>query len=103
MKYLIKRNVNLFGTINIINFCYDVKINKNQNGFEDFDIGNEEIKIDNLLKKLDDKTIIELNKVNPIYISLSTYFFNNLNKLETIEFENNSSISKISHQDLFNC
>lgn len=100
MKYIIKRNINLFGRYNIIKFGYDVKINNNKNGFENFDIGNEEIKIDRLLKTLDDNTINELNKVNPIYISLSVYFFDNLTKLETIEYETSNTISKISRQDL---
>ena len=46
MKYIIKRNINLFGKNNIIKFGYNVKINKNGNGFENFDIGNEEIVMD---------------------------------------------------------
>ena len=99
MKYIIKRNINLFDRYNIIKFGYDVKINNN-NGFENFDIGNEEIKIDSLIKTLDDNTINKLNKVNPIYISLSIYFFDNLTKLETIEYETSNAISKISRQDL---
>ena len=33
------------------------------------------------IKKLDEQTISELNKLNPIYISLSDYFFKNLSKL----------------------
>jgi len=100
MNYIIKRNINLFGRYNIIKFVYDVKINNNRNGFENFDIGNEEIVIDSLIKKLDDKAISELNKVNPIYISLSIYFFDSLTKLQTIEYETSNTISKISRQDL---
>ncbi len=102
MKYIVKRNVNLFGKDNIIKFCYNVKINNSKNGFENFEIGNEEIMIDDLLEKLDDEAIINLNKVNPIYISLSNYFFSNLTKLCAIEYETNSTISRITRQDLFN-
>ena len=70
MKYIIKRNINLFGKINIIKFGYNVKINNNGNGFENFDIGNEEIIISNLLKPLNQKRILhpynsERQPVNP--------------------------------------
>ena len=75
MKYIIKRKINLFGKINIIKFGYNVKINNNGNGFENFDIGHEEIIISNLLKSLNQETINKLNEKNPIYISLSKYFF----------------------------
>lgn len=68
MKYIIKRNINLFGKINIIKFGYNVKINNSKNGFETFDIGNEEIIISNLLKSLNQETINKLNKKN-IYIT----------------------------------
>ena len=34
MKYIIKRNINLFGRNNIIKFGYIVKINNSKNGFE---------------------------------------------------------------------
>ena len=87
MKYIIKRNINLFGKNNIIKFGYNVKINKNDNGFENFDIGNEEI-------------VIKLNEKNPIYISLSKYFFDNNKKLSTIEYENDVAISKITRDEL---
>lgn len=50
MKYIIKKNINLFGKTNIIKFGYNVKINNSKNGFENFDIGSEEIIINNLLK-----------------------------------------------------
>jgi len=101
MKYIVKRNINLFGKDNIIKFGYNVKINSSKNGFENFDIGNEEIMIDSLLTKLDVETISKLNEVNPIYISLSDYFFSNLTKLCAIEYETNSTISRITRQDLF--
>ena len=100
MKYIIKRNINLFGKINIIKFGYNVKINNNENGFENFDIGNEEIIISNLLKPLNQETINKLNEKNPIYISLSKYFFDNNKKLSAIEYENDMAISRITRDDL---
>ena len=100
MKYIIKRKINLFGKINIIKFGYNVKINNNGNGFENFDIGNEEIIISNLLKSLNQETINKLNKKNPIYISLSKYFFDNNKKLSAIEYENDMAISRITRDDL---
>ena len=100
MKYIIKRNINLFGKINIIKFGYNVKINNNGNGFENFDIGNEEIIISNLLKPLNQETINKLNEKNPIYISLSKYFFDNNKKLSAIEYENDMAISRIPRDDL---
>lgn len=98
MKYIIKRNINLFGKINIIKFGYNVKINNNGNGFENFDIGNEEIIISNLLKPLNQETINKLNEKNPIYISLSKYFFDNNKKLSAIEYENDMAISRITRE-----
>ena len=100
MKYIIKRKINLFGKINIIKFGYNVKINNNGNGFENFDIGNEEIIISNLLKSLNQETINKLNEKNPIYISLSKYFFDNDKKLSAIEYENDVIISRITRDDL---
>ena len=100
MKYSIKRNINLFGKTNIIKFCYNVKINNNGNGFENFDIGNEQIIINNLLKTLNQETINKLNEINPIYISLSKYFFDNNKKLSAIEYENDMTISRITREDL---
>ena len=100
MKYIIKKNINLFGKINIVKFGYNVKINNSKNGFENFDIGNEEIIIDNLLKKLNQESITKLNEISPIYISLSKYFFDNNRELCTIEYESNISISKITREDL---
>ena len=44
-------------------------INNNENGFENFDIGDEEIIIDNLLKPLNQETINKMNEKNPIYIT----------------------------------
>ena len=38
---------------------------------------------------------LKLNEINPIYISMSNYFFNNLTKLSAIEYETLSSISRI--------
>ena len=90
----------MFGKINIIKFSYNVKINNNENGFENFDIGNEEIIIDNLLKPLNQETINKMNKKNPIYISLSKYFFDNNKKLSAIEYENDIHISRITRDDL---
>lgn len=101
MKYIIKRNINLFGKINIIKFGYNVKINNNGNGFEDFDIGNEEIIISNLLKPLNQDVIYKLNEKNPIYISLSKCFFDNNKKLSAIEYENDMAISRITRDDLY--
>lgn len=101
MKYIIKRNINLFGKNNIIKFGYDVKINNNENGFENFDIGNEEIIINSLLKTLNPETINKLNEKNPIYISLSKYFFDNDKKLSEIEFESDIAISRIMREDLY--
>lgn len=100
MKYIIKRNIDLFGKNNIIKFGYNVKLNNSKNGFENFDIGNEEILIDNLLKKIDDIIIEDLNKVNQIYISLSNYLFTNLPKLYSLEYETNDIVAKIKRQEL---
>lgn len=100
MKYIIKRNINLFGKINIIKFVYNVKINDNENGFENFDIGNEEIIIDNILNTLNSETINKLNEKNPIYISLSKYFFANIKKLSALEYESDIAISMITREDL---
>lgn len=52
------------------------------------------------IKKLDEQTISELNKLNPIYISLSDYFFKNLSKLSFIEYETIETISRIERKDL---
>lgn len=101
MKYIIKRNINLFGTPNIIKFSYNVKINNNGNGFENFDIGNEEIIINDLLKHLNQETINKLNEVNPIYVSLSKYFFDNNVRLSAIEYENDTTISRVTREDLY--
>ncbi len=100
MKYIIKRNINLFGKINIIKFGYNVKINNNGNGFENFDIGNEEIIISNLLKPLNQEIINKLNEKNHIYISLSKYFFDNNKKISAIEYENDVVISRIIRDEL---
>ena len=100
MKYIIKRKLKLLGQDNIIKFEYKVNINKSKNGLENFDIGNELIAIDNLLSELNNETILKLNKVSPIYISLSNYFFNNLANLDAIEYETVSSASRIERQDL---
>ncbi len=100
MQYIIKKNINLFGELNVIKFGYDVKINNSKNGFENFDIGNESINLDNLFKKLNEQTISELNNLNPIYISLSDYFFKNLSKLSFIEYETIETISRIERKDL---
>ena len=100
MQYIIKKNINLFGELNVIKFGYDVKINNSKNGFENFDICNESINLDNLFKKLNEQTISELNKLNPIYISLSDYFFKNLSKLSFIEYETIETISRIERKDL---
>ena len=100
MQYIIKKNINLFGELNEIKFGYDVKINNSKNGFENFDIGNESINLDNLFKKLNEQTISELNKLNPIYISLSDYFFKNLSKLSFIEYETIETMSRIERKDL---
>ena len=51
MRYIIKRKIGLFGKKNTIKFEHFLKINSSKNGLENFDIGNEEILIDNLLKK----------------------------------------------------
>lgn len=101
MKYIIKRNLSILGDENIIKFEYNVKINDSKNGFENFDIGNEEIAIDSLLKKLNNETILKLNEFNPIYISMSNYFFENLSNLIAIEYETKSTISKIKRPDLY--
>ena len=100
MLYIIKKNLDIFGHDNIIKFEYNVNINHSKSGFENFDIGNEDIAIDNLLSKLNNETILKLNEVSPIYISLSNYFFNNLASLDAIEYETISSASRIERQDL---
>lgn len=102
MRYVIKRNINLFGNDNIIKLGFNVKINKDRIGFENFDINNTEISIDNLLRKLDNETIIQLSRKNPIYISLSDYFFKNIIDLCDIEYETSKSLSKITRQDFIN-
>lgn len=100
MKYIIKRNINLFGKNNMIKFEYNVVLNKNKNGFENFDIGNEEIKINDLLMKLNAETIKKFSEIKPIYVSLSTYFFERLDNLIAIEYETIDSVSKITKQEL---
>ena len=100
MQYMIKRNINLFGELNVIKFGYNVTINNSKNGFENFDIDNESINLDNLLKKLDEQTITKLNNLNPIYISLSDYFLRSLSKLSFIEYETIETMSRIERKDL---
>ena len=102
MRYVIKRNINLFWNDNIIKFGFNVKISANRMGFENFDIDNKEISIDNLLEKLDTETIIQLSRKNPIYISLSDYFFENIIDLCDIEYETSKSLSKVTRQDFIN-
>ena len=100
MKYIIKRNLNLLGNNNAIKFGYNVKLNDNKNGFKNFDIGNEEIMIDSLLKNLSDNSILELDGKSPIYVSLSNYFFTNLTNLDTIEYETDNFIAKVMRDDI---
>ena len=102
MKYIIKRNIDLFSKENIIKFEYNVQLNKAKNGFEDFDIDNEEIMIDELLTKLDIDTIRKLDKVKPLYVSLSDYFFEKFEKLYAIENETLDAVSKVFREDLYN-
>ena len=102
MKYIIKRNIDLFSKENIIKFEYNVQLNKAKNGFEDFDIDNEEIMIDELLTKLDIDTIRKLDKVKPLYVSLSDYFFEKFEKLYAIEYETLDAVSKVFREDLYN-
>ena len=102
MKYIIKRNIDLFSKENIIKFEYNVQLNKAKNGFEDFDIDNEEIMIDELLTKLDIDTIRKLDKVKQLYVSLSDYFFEKLEKLYAIEYETLDAVSKVFREDLYN-
>ncbi len=101
MKYIIKRNFNLFGKENIIKFEYNVHLNKTKNGFEDFDIDNEEIMINDLLTKLDVIAIRKLDEVKPLYVTLSNYFFEKLEKLYAIEYETLDAVSKIFREDLY--
>lgn len=68
MRYVIKRNINLFGNDNIIKFGFNVKISANRIGFENFDIDNTEISIDNLLRKLDTEIIVKLSSSIYIFI-----------------------------------
>ena len=70
MEYIIKRKLNLFGVTNIIKFYYNVKITENK--FENFDIGNEEELIDELINNLDIK--------NTSYFLISQYFFKKIKK-----------------------
>ena len=71
MRYVIKRNINLFGNDNIIKFGFNVKISANRIGFENFDIDNKLNSIDNLLRKLDNETIVKLSrKIQYIYLYL---------------------------------
>lgn len=101
MRYIIKRKIDLFGEKNTIKFEYFLKINSSKNGLENFDIGNEEILIDSLLTRLNEEVLINLNKEDPIYLSLSSYFFDNIEKLCAIEYETFSFSSRIERQDLF--
>lgn len=80
MRYIIKRKINLFGEKNTIKFEHFLKINGSKNGLENFDTGNEEASI---------------------YLSLSSYFFDNIEKLWAIEYETFSFSSRIERQDLF--
>jgi hypothetical protein len=89
MEYVIKRKLNLFGVTNIIKFYYNVKITKN--GFENFDIGNEEELIDELINNLDIK--------NTSYLLVSQYFFKKIKNLNFLEYETEKFISKISRDE----
>lgn len=80
MKYIIKRKIDLFGEKNTIKFEHFLKINGSKNGLENFDTGNEE---------------------SSIYLSLLSYFFENIEKLCAIEYETFSFSSRIERQDLF--
>ena len=102
MIYIIKRNIDIFGKNNTIKFNYDVKINESKNGFIDFDITNEEINIDKLLLTLTEESLRELNKVCPVYISLSKYIFDINKNICVIEYETNKFCSKISRDDFIN-
>ena len=53
-----------------------------------------------MLESLNQETINKLNEKNPIYISLSKYFFDNNKKLSTVEYENDVAISKITRDEL---
>lgn len=93
MQYIIKRNINLLKKDNIIKFCFNIKFNKNKNGFKNFDINNQEIIIDNLLNKIN-------KEYKDSYMLVSKYFFDNIKELYFIEYENDLVIFKISRKDL---
>ena len=89
MEYIIKRKLNLFGVTNIIKFYYNVTITENK--FENFDIGNEEELIDELINNLDIK--------NTSYLLVSQYFFKKIKNLNFLEYETEKFISKISRDE----
>ena len=97
MKYIIKRNINLFGRNNIIKFGYIVKINNSKNGFENFDIGNEEHLIDNLLKELNEEKNTLINEIKIIEKN-SNDLLNEINKIK----KENENIKILEKQKIIN-
>lgn len=101
MEIILKKEKNLFETKNIISFIFNVEFNKDKNGFLDFDIGNTEEIINDILNEIDEKWYISLNTKNSLYYSLSLKLFTNLKSLKKIEIENSRFLSKISREDIF--
>lgn len=100
MVFIIKRHIKLLNNENIINFIYNLDIKSNKMGFENFDIGNEEELIDELLKPLNNEFLRHLDEKRPLYIALSVYFFTNLKNLKEISYENNKHISIVKKGEI---
>ena len=98
MQILIKRNIKILGKENIVKFIYNVELEQNRMGFKNFDMGNEEELISELITNLTDEFFLKINK--PLYLALSIYFFSNIKKLDKISYENENYISIISKKDI---
>ena len=98
MQILIKRNIKILGKENIVKFIYNVELEQNRMGFKNFDMGNEEELISELITNLTDEFFLKINK--PLYLALSIYFFSNIKKLDEISYENENYISIISKKDI---
>ena len=98
MQILIKRNIKILGKENIVKFIYNVELEQNRMGFKNFDMGNEEELISELITNLNDEFFLKINK--PLYLALSIYFFSNIKKLDEISYENENYISIISKKDI---
>jgi len=95
MKYIVKKNLNYNNIQTKIRFVYNVELNTKKLGFVNFDVGNEEEKIDYILKNLN---LEETSK--PLYVILSEIFFEKIENLYLLEFENDKHVSVLKKDDL---